>query len=207
MSVLQILSERNDEWMKKCLQITKNQLQAEELLQEFYLKIGEKEARGTKIKLGDKHDNYVRKILINLNSDMKAREKKEKEECDITTFTSISTDENWCDNLPEDLSELQEMEILEEVLLMLDKDLSKHEFTVGLLNFWYKGIEGKKMSYQKISDFTGISLRKVRTSVVKAREMIRVKYADEYKKLPKGQPLPKKKKKATKGKASPKKGN
>lgn len=172
MDILERLAKDNDEWLRMAIHITGNEDDASELVQDFYLQMFDLSQK-KEVEIED--DGYFNYIFICLRNLSRQKHKKNKQDDNFNWLELESTEDQSNDNI-------QAKEEFEEMYQHIDNYL-KYEykqdtknFKVGLLKL--NQLEG--MSYRKIAEHTGITLRVVQTSIVDVRNKIKTKYQKQY---------------------------
>jgi RNA polymerase sigma factor (sigma-70 family) len=175
MGLLEKLSQRDGEWRKMAIYLTKDKEIADDLVQEFYLRMHKKDG---KIKLEEKYDDYIFIILKNLNYDLNIRNKKYDIKLDdeyIPDFVYNEIEENQEIQLKEYFEDFYKL--IEEFLDEGYKESKTKQYKIGLLKL--NSLKG--MSMQKIADATGITKRSIQLAIESVRKQIKDKFQDEYK--------------------------
>jgi RNA polymerase sigma factor (sigma-70 family) len=187
MRLIEKLAQRDAEWRDMALYITKDKERADDLVQEFYIKMDKKDG---KVKLEERYDDYIFIILKNLNYDLNIKDKNNSR----GERKQIHLDDEY---IPEYITEkvedenvgattrLYNKECFEEMYENIEgyleqgyKDNNTMQYKVGLLKL--NALEG--MSMQKIADSTGITKRSIQLSIEGVRKQIREEFQEKYNK-------------------------
>lgn len=181
--------------------ITKDYDEAEELVQDFYLMIANKDAKNKIVLWNDNYHSYIQTALRNLHSDKKQQKYREQQVLGVIPFSDVlrspstsfidiyqnnETDEEMVfelndmeDPSTEDMISKREFEEfyekIEDFLENKYKGVTRN-FKVGLLKL--NTLEG--MSMRDISEATGITKRVVQKSIEGVRKIIREQYEKDY---------------------------
>lgn len=176
MNILELLAKDNQEWLRMAFHITKDQEKADELLQEFYIRIYETNEK-KELNLDSEYDSYKHYIFICLRNLSRSIWKKNKSDDNY----------NWkilSDSIDECQEELEQKEAFENFYQNIEnymkfeykEDKKNKHFQVGLMKL--NLLDG--MSQREIAANTGITLRVVHKEIKKIKTKIQEKYQDEY---------------------------
>lgn len=191
MTVLETLAKDHDVWLRHAKVITSNIDKAEELLQDFYLHIGEKELDG-KIELKGDFNKYKNFIFVSMKNYYIDQHRKDKKNEAITVSLTDELEQNVLDVIDTDIKQREAFyEFYQHIERYMNsdykdktiKDYETKNYKIGLLKLnYFHGMSHETISRASSSEGLndGISARKVQISIESIRKIIKNKYWNEY---------------------------
>lgn len=171
MSILEELAKDDKQWRGMARYITGDKDKGDDLIQDFYLKVNKKK----KFSIAP---NYIFISLRNLYIEQMKADMNQRY---LDTFIDVYSLVDVQDDVYQEQAKEEMLNELESALDGLVRDGKTFQYMTGLLKLNY-GLDKnhEKLSMDKISNLTGISKRKIQTSLEKTRELLKNKLEEKY---------------------------